>query len=84
MIREMIAGQITNQVKFSYILADSWFASNENMKFICKKRKTFLFEVKDNRLIVTDKQERDKGHFIRIDQAILPDGATIQVWLNLP
>jgi hypothetical protein len=82
MMREMITGQIGGQVKFSYILADSWFASNENMKFIRKKRKTFLFEVKDNRLIVTDKQKRDKGHFIRIDQAILPDGAPIQVWLK--
>ncbi|KAA6336623.1 hypothetical protein EZS27_015225 [termite gut metagenome] len=82
MMREMISGQITDQVKFSYILADSRFASGENMRFIRKKRKTFLFEIKDNRLIATDKQERSKGHFIRIDQGVIPDETPIQVWLK--
>ncbi|KAA6316873.1 hypothetical protein EZS27_032882 [termite gut metagenome] len=82
MMREKISVQIRGQVKFSYILADSWFACGENMRFIRKKRKTFLFEIKDNRLIATDKQERSKGYFIRIDQGVIPDETPIQVWLK--
>src|SRR5215469_3900627 len=39
LMQEMISAQITNRVKFRYILADSWFSSNENMKFIHKRKK---------------------------------------------
>ncbi|KAA6324470.1 hypothetical protein EZS27_026204 [termite gut metagenome] len=63
-------------------MADSWFTSGENMRFMHIKRKTLLFEIKDNRLIVTDKQERSKGHFIWIDQGVIPDETLIQVWLK--
>jgi hypothetical protein len=44
-----------------YILADSWFASNENMRFIAGKEKLFIFEVKANRLVATSERERKEG-----------------------
>jgi len=34
MMQEMIKRQMQNHVKFRYILADSWFSSAENMRFI--------------------------------------------------
>jgi hypothetical protein len=43
MMREMIERTIQKHVKFGYVLADSWFASVENMRFIEKKGKTFIF-----------------------------------------
>jgi hypothetical protein len=50
MMREMIERTIQKHMKFGYIVADSWFASAENMRFIEKKRKVFIFEINDNRL----------------------------------
>jgi len=42
LMREMINAQIANRVKFRYILADSWFSSNGNMKFINKRRNNHI------------------------------------------
>jgi hypothetical protein len=39
---EMIGRQKRNEVKFSFILADPWYASAENMRFIDKKRGLYL------------------------------------------
>lgn len=39
-LRDMLARAIVNQVKFKYVLADSWFSSADNMRFI-QKLETF-------------------------------------------
>ena len=49
LMQQMISVAITNRVKFGSILADSWFASSDNMRFISKHSKTFVFEMKENR-----------------------------------
>ena len=40
MMQEMIKQEIQNQVKFRYILADSWYSSAENMRFVGNKEKS--------------------------------------------
>ena len=82
MMREMIKRHKENQVEFKYILADSWFSSVENMKFIEKSKKVFIFEIKDNRLIVDSEGDRNKGSFVRVDQAGIPEGQPIKVWIK--
>jgi len=82
MMKEMIKRQIQNAVKFRYILADSWYSSAENMRFIDKKKKVFIFELKNNRLITDSVEKRNLGTFERIDQSILPEGKPIKVWIK--
>jgi hypothetical protein len=82
LMREMISRTIQKHVKFGYIVADSWFASAENMRFIEKKGKAFIFEIKNNRLAAVNEQEREKGHFIRIDRMEIPDEEPEQVYLK--
>jgi hypothetical protein len=82
MMREMIQRHIQNQVKFKYILADSWFSSVENMKFIEKRKKVFIFALKSNRLISDSEEKRDKGLFERLDEAAVPEGHPVQVWIK--
>ena len=82
MMREMIERTLQKHVKFGYIVADSWFASAENMRFIEKKGKVFIFEINDNRLVAANEQEREKGHFIRIDRMGIPDEEPIPVYLK--
>jgi hypothetical protein len=82
MMQEMIKRQIQNQVKFRYILVDSWYSSAENMRFIAKKKKTFIFELKDNRQVTDNEERRNKGQFERVDQLVIPEGTPVKVWLK--
>jgi SRSO17 transposase len=43
MFRSMIAQAISNQVKFEYVLADSWFGAKKNMEFIHYEIKKNLY-----------------------------------------
>ena len=52
------------------------------MRFIDKKKKVFIFELKDNRLITDSEKERNLGAFERIDQSLLPEGKPIKVWIK--
>jgi hypothetical protein len=56
--------------------------SVENMRFIEKKGKAFIFEINDNRLAAASGQEREKGHFARIDRMEIPDGEPVSVYLK--
>jgi len=82
MMRSMIAQAIHNQLKFKYILADSWFGSADNMRFIQKKKKFFIFDMKNNRQTATSEQDRNAGHWTRIDEIDIPDNTPVKVWLK--
>jgi hypothetical protein len=82
MMGEMISLTIQKHLKFGYIPVDSWFVPVENMRFIEKKRKTFIFETNGNRLAAADKQEMEKVHFIRTDRMEIPGGEPVPVYLK--
>jgi hypothetical protein len=82
MMQLMIQQAIANQLKFKYILADTWFASSDNMRFIDKCQKRFIFDLKDNRLAALSQPARSKGQWTRIDQLDLPDSTPVRVWLK--
>jgi len=57
-----------NQLKWRYVLADSWFSSIGNMKFIHEKmKKHFVLALKSNRLVALSKEDKLQGRFQRID-----------------
>jgi hypothetical protein len=80
LMRNMIIQAIKNTVKFRYILADTWFSSSENMKFIHEKKKLFIFDLKYNRLAIVG--DRNKGNWQRIEQLILQPYTPTKVWLK--
>jgi transposase len=82
MMCEMISTQIKNRVQFRYVLADSWFSSVENMKFINKKNKTFIFEMKENRMAATSEADKKEGRFERRDRIRIPGKQPTAVWLK--
>lgn len=50
--KEMLLQIKKNQIKYKYIVTDSWFASEDNMKFIHQKlEKKFIMPIKSNRKI---------------------------------
>lgn len=82
LMRAMISQAIHNQLKFKYILADSWFASADNMRFIQKKKKFFIFDMKTNRMAALSQNDRDAGRWTRIDALEVPDNTPVKVWLK--
>ena len=82
MVQEMIQQHIQNRVKFRYILADSWYSSAENMRFISKRGKVFIFELKYNRQVTDSETRRNQGAFERLDQLKIPEGKPLKVWIK--
>ncbi len=82
MIRQMISQQIKNRVPFKYVLASSWFASNDNMRFTGFRGKCFIFDMKENRLAVTDESARNQGLWQNISQLEMPENIPAKVWLK--
>lgn len=82
LFREMIERALLNGLKFKYILADSWFSSSENMRFIHRKKKYFIFDMKSNRNVVLSEKERNLGAWKRIDELNIPENTPVKVWLK--
>jgi hypothetical protein len=83
LMQEMISWHINNQLLFKYILADSWFVCvDNNMRFIVKKGKYFIFDIKDNRLAVTGESARNQSRWQNINQLEIPENTPVKVWLK--
>lgn len=82
LMQQMIVQAIANGLIFKYILADSWFASSENMRFIHHKKKLFIFDLQSNRLAVLSENDRQKGSFTNINELEIPPNTPVKVWLK--
>ena len=82
LMREMILTAIKNQVKFQYILMDTWFGAKENFEFIDKYNKDFIAAIKSNRLFATSLDEKYKGKFKRVDTLELLDKESVRGYLK--
>jgi len=81
-MREMIQTSINNQLKFRYILMDTWFSSKENFEFIIKKHKEFIAALKSNRLFATSIENKYQGKFTRVDELELSDKQSVRGYLK--
>ena len=87
MLQGMITQSIQNQLKFKYVIADSWFGSSGNMRFIHQKKRFFIFDMKTNRLAALTDEDRNAGRFTSIDKLQIPLNTSVKVWLkdlNIP
>lgn len=83
LMRNMLSRIQKNQVKYKYVLADSWFSSNENMEYIKEKcKKEFIFWIKSNRKIATSQKNKREGKFIWLDQLPWQESSVHTVWLK--
>lgn len=86
LMREMIAIAIVNQLLFKYVLADTWFASAENMSFIEGNHKYFIFDMKANRLAILCNDVEDKpnkkSQWTNINELIIAENTPVLLWLK--
>jgi len=82
LMRDMILIGVKNQVKFKYVLMDSWFGAKENFEFIKRYNKEFISAIKSNRLIALSLEDKKQGRFIRVDELELSDKQSIQGYIR--
>lgn len=74
---------VHNQVRFGYVLSDSWYAAADNFKYIKKVlNKEFVMPLKSNRKVALSEEEKKSGQYKTVSTLDLPEATTRQVWLE--
>jgi len=82
-LREMVVRAVYNEIPFSYVLADSWYATKENMEFIKKKlNKNFIFSCQNNRLFANSELDLANGNFVNIKDVTIKNGESKKGFLK--
>lgn len=83
MFRSLIQQAVLNQVKFKYVLSDSWFSSNDNMNLIHQNlKKQFIMGLKANRSIALTEKDKLSGQYEKLGSVSLEDGTPKTVYLK--
>jgi len=82
LMREMIGTCIRNELKFRFVLMDSWFSATENFEFITGKGRHFVAALKDNRLIAVTDEDRKTKRFLRVEDLDIPEQTVVRGWLK--
>lgn len=72
-----------NQLKFKYVLWDTWFSSKENLDYVhTQLGKKFVVALKSNRLVALSAEKKRQGEFKKIEELDLQTNQTCEVWLK--
>ena len=72
-----------NQIKYRYILADSWFSAKDNLTFIRHRLdKHFIVALKSNRTVALSKEDKLQGRFSRIDALPWSEDTPLLGWIK--
>jgi hypothetical protein len=83
MARNLIRQACANQLRFTYILADIWFAATDTMNLVkLELKKEFVFALKENRKVALSQDDKLNGRYQRIDTLDMPDNSTQFVFLE--
>jgi hypothetical protein len=82
-LRMLLHVCVTNQIRFGYVLCDSWYASADNMKYIKRTlKKDFVMPLKDNRKVALSLEDKQHGRYQTVSKLDLPPGEARQIWLE--
>lgn len=70
------------QVAYRYLLADSWYASAENMNLVRALGHHFLFALESSRTVALSAAARAKGQFQAVQSLAFPDEQPLRVYLR--
>ena len=82
-MRDMLKKCKENHIKFRYVLADIWYGSAENMKYIAKDlQRFFIVPLKSNRNVALSLADKDKGLYQTVGDLALEQGSIITIYLE--
>ena len=74
---------VHNQIKFHYVINDSWYSSSDNMKMIKRDlKREFVMPLKSNRKVALSQKEKERGQYRAVSQLELAAGVALEVWLE--
>lgn len=72
-----------NRIKFSTVLWDTWYSSNENFEFVHKDlKKYFVGALKSNRMVALSRREKLDGKFQSVSAINIEPFSRIEVWIK--
>lgn len=80
MFQKLVA-RAASQLRFKYVLADSWFGSAVNMSFIDGQERLFIMALKSNRKVALNWDDKKAGRYIGIEEA-LTEGCARSVYVE--
>jgi IS4 transposase len=83
LLRSMLQTCQHNQIKYRYILADSWFSAKDNLTFIRHRLdKHFIVALKSNRTGALSKEDKLQGRVSRIDALPWSEETPVLGWIK--
>jgi hypothetical protein len=83
MAREMMLQAVKNQVLFSLILFDVWFAGAENLMFIKQKlKKDFICPLKENRQVAVSLGDKKAGRWVAVSTLEIEEQTELEIYLE--
>lgn len=83
MAREMMLQAVKNQVLFSLVLFDVWFASAENLMFIKQKlKKNFICPLKENRQVALSLADKKAGRWTKVSTLEIKPETELEIYLE--
>ena len=74
---------VHNQIKFRYVVNDSWYSSSDNMKMIKRDlKREFVMPLKSNRKVALSKEKKAAGQYRAVSELELPEALTCEIWLE--
>lgn len=81
--QDLIRQAVRNQIPFSYVLNDVWYASADNMKFVKHElKRDFVMPLKTNRKVAVSGEDKQHGRFVRVDTLELEPGKIMTIYLE--
>jgi len=81
--RSLLRVCVHNQIKFRYVINDSWYSSSDNMKMIKRDlKKEFVMPLKSNRKVALSLEEKRRGQYHAVSLLESPVDVTREVWLE--
>jgi hypothetical protein len=79
----MVEQAMNNSILFDYVLADNWFGSKSNMRFIhATMKKSFIFGIKSNRSVAMSLKKAKSGQFQQVNSLDWKNGECNTVYLK--
>jgi len=82
MLRVALPGRPQQQVAYRYLLADSWYASAENMALVRALGHHFIFALESSRTVALSAAARAAGHFQSVQSLVFADTQPLRVYLR--
>jgi DDE superfamily endonuclease len=81
--RQLVGQAAQNQVKFQYVVNDSWFSAAENMMFVHRQlKKDFVMPVKCNRKVALSSADKQNGKYVTVETLLWQEEQTREVQLE--